>query len=46
VGFSTVFDLLKIILFIGKNKTIEELDDEGLISDLTFIVDVTGHLYS
>jgi hypothetical protein len=27
-----------------KNKRIEELDDEGWISDLAFFVDVTGHL--
>jgi hypothetical protein len=27
-----------------KNKRIEELDDEGRISDLAFFVDVTGHL--
>jgi hypothetical protein len=35
---------LKIKLFTEKkNKRIEELDDEGWISDLAFFVDVTGH---
>jgi hypothetical protein len=40
------FDLLKEIkLFVEKNnKRIEELDDEGWISDVAFSVDVTGHL--
>jgi hypothetical protein len=40
------FYLLKEIkLFTeNKNKRIEELDDEGWISDLAFFMDVTGHL--
>jgi hypothetical protein len=39
------FDLLKKIkLFMEKSKRIEELDDKGWISDLAFLVDVTGHL--
>jgi hypothetical protein len=27
-----------------KGRTIEELNDEGWITDLAFLVDVTGHL--
>jgi hypothetical protein len=40
------FYLMKEIkLFMeNKNKRIEELDDEGWISDLAFFADVTGHL--
>jgi hypothetical protein len=40
------FDLLKEIKLFKKkkNKRIEDLDDEGWISDLAFFVDVTGHL--
>jgi hypothetical protein len=28
-----------------KGRNIEELNDEGWITDLAFLVDVTGHLY-
>jgi hypothetical protein len=40
------FDLLnEIKLFMEKKgRNIEELNDEGWITDLAFLVDVTGHL--
>jgi hypothetical protein len=40
------FDLLnEIKLFVEKKgKNIEELSDEGWITDLAFLVDVTGHM--
>jgi hypothetical protein len=43
VRWSSRGSLLQLLFMEKKNKRIEELDDEGWISDLAFFVDVTGH---
>jgi hypothetical protein len=46
IRFETIFELLsEIKLFMEKkSRNIEEANDEEWITDLVFLVDVTGHL--